>query len=123
MHMNYSESDRINYDRKPNQVVNTPAFYLEGFGSDVNIWYPYGIHQSVQVIAGIVPETKQRITSCISFPIYDSLNLPNVNMFRQPLFGMCLVRILTNTQAVPIETFCGLPQTSQKKIRLCTSNI
>jgi hypothetical protein len=123
MHMIYSESERNNYDRKPNRVVNAPTFYLEGFGSDVNIWYPDKIHQSIQVTAGIAPETRQRITPCTSFPIYDSLNLLNVDMFRQPLFGMCLVRILTNTQAVPIETLCGLSQTSQKIIRLCTSNI
>jgi len=36
-------------------------------------------------------------------------------MFRQHLFGMCPVRILTNIEAVPIETFCGLSQTSQQK--------
>jgi len=40
--MIYSESDRNNYDR----VVKTPAFYLEGFGSDVNIRYPDGTRQS-----------------------------------------------------------------------------
>ena len=117
--MIYSESDRNNYDRKPNRVVNTLAFYLEGFGSDVNI----RIHQSVQVNSGIVPEIMRQPSACISFPIYDSLNLPSVDIIRQPLFGMCPVRILADTQAVPIEIICGLPQTSHKIIRLCTSSL
>jgi hypothetical protein len=119
MHVIYPESNRNNYDRKLVRVVNNPAFYLEVFGSDVNT----RIQQSVQVNAERVSETRRRTTPCIYFPIYDSLNLPSVDMFRQSLFGMFPVQILTNTQATPIETFCGLRQTSQKIIRFFTSNI
>ena len=119
MHVIYSESHRNNYDRKPNRDLKIPAFYLQGFASDVNI----RTHQSVQVNAGRVSETRRRTTPCISFPLYDLLNLPSVAMFRQSLFGMFPVQILTNMQAVPIETFSGLPQTSQTIIRFFTSNI
>ena len=70
------------HDRKSSRVVDSPAFYLEDFGADVNTWYFNRIKQTVRVNAGIVPEIRRRPPPSVSFPIYDSLILPSVVALR-----------------------------------------